>query len=193
MGGVTGQLGASLGQAISPYISNLTSGIGGQAVQQALTQSITGSVVGFTMGTGFSLLNGKSWSDTLKAGGQGALMGFGIGATTGLATGMRSAYKAGENSWTGKSKIEVTANDLGLSTTTTDRIDAGKSYPHKNDGSTFINKDGILPLQQSPDYYKEYVHPTPKVNGPGLQKVVIGGDKYYYSPDHYKTFIRFRH
>jgi hypothetical protein len=65
------------------------------------------------MGTGFSLLNGESWSDTLKAGGQGALMGFGIGATTGLATGLRSAYKAGENPWTGKS-LSSRSNDVTL-------------------------------------------------------------------------------
>jgi RHS repeat-associated protein len=110
MGGVTGQLGASLGQAISPYVSNLTSGIGGQAVQQAITQGITGSAVGFTMGTGLSLLNGESWNDALKAGGQGALMGFGIGTATGLASGLRSAYKAGENPWTGKKIIDNSSN-----------------------------------------------------------------------------------
>jgi hypothetical protein len=65
-------------------------------------QSIVGGATGFVIGTGVSLLNGESFGDALKAGGQGALMGFGIGTATGLASGLRSAYKAGENPWTGE-------------------------------------------------------------------------------------------
>jgi hypothetical protein len=34
---------------------------------------------------------------------QGAALGFVTGSVSGLASGMRSAYKAGENPWTGKS------------------------------------------------------------------------------------------
>jgi len=31
-------------------------------------------------------------------------------------------------------------------------------------------------------------------NGPGTQRIIIGkGGEYYYSPDHYKTFIRFKY
>jgi len=102
MGGLTGELGSELGGAISPLASKLTSSIGGQAVQQALTQGITGSAVGFTMNTGFALLNGDSFEDALKAGGQGALTGIAIGTVSGMANGMRDAYKAGKNPWTGK-------------------------------------------------------------------------------------------
>jgi RHS repeat-associated protein len=110
MGGVTGQLGASLGGLISPYVSNLTSGIGGQAIQQAITQGITGSAVGFTMNTGFALMNGESLGDALKAGGQGALMGFGIGVITGLSSGIRTAYRIGEDPWSGKSLSTTNAS-----------------------------------------------------------------------------------
>jgi hypothetical protein len=149
MGGVTGQLGASLGQAISPYVSNLTSGIGGQAVQQALTQSITGSSVGFTMGTGFSLLNGESWNDALKAGGQGALMGFGIGATTGLATGMRSGYKAGENPWTGRS-LNSRGNDVTLY-----RAVSPEEFADIQQNGIRVNPDGTG-YQHEKLFYKSY-------------------------------------
>jgi len=49
-----------------------------------------------------------------------------------------------------------------------------------------------LPLKGQ-DYYKEYVHPSAGVSGHGSQRIIIGkGGEYYYSPDHYKTFIRFR-
>jgi filamentous hemagglutinin len=72
---------------------------------------------------------------------------------------------------------------------TLDRIAAGKSFPHRNDGAPFLNKEGLLP-QQSSGYYREYVHPTPGVNGPGPQRVVVGqGGEMFYSPDHYRTFI----
>jgi filamentous hemagglutinin len=62
--------------------------------------------------------------------------------------------------------------------------------PHPNDGSIFRNKEGQLPAQPQ-GYYREWVHPTPGVNGPGAQRVVTGaGGEMYFTPDHYKTFIR---
>lgn len=72
---------------------------------------------------------------------------------------------------------------------TLDRIAAGKSFPHRNDGSTFKNTEGLLP-RQAAGYYREYVHPTPGVNGPGPQRIVTGqGGEIFYTPDHYRTFI----
>jgi guanyl-specific ribonuclease Sa len=58
-----------------------------------------------------------------------------------------------------------------------------------NDGSTFMNKVGLLPAQPQ-GYYREWVHPTPGVSGPGPQRIVTGsGGELFYTPDHYKTFI----
>jgi filamentous hemagglutinin len=38
--------------------------------------------------------------------------------------------------------------------------------------------------------YREFVHPTPGVNGPGAQRIIQGkSGELYYSPDHYGTFI----
>lgn len=74
-----------------------------------------------------------------------------------------------------------------------DRIKAGEKYPHKNDGSTFRNRENLLPKKQD-GYYKEYVHPTKGVEGPGLQRIITGKKgEFYYSPDHYKTFIKFKY
>jgi guanyl-specific ribonuclease Sa len=70
---------------------------------------------------------------------------------------------------------------------TIDRIKAGISDPHYHDGDVFQNRDGDLPLQ--PDgYYHEYVIRTPGVPGPGLQRLIVGGnfDVMYYSPFHYR-------
>ena len=75
---------------------------------------------------------------------------------------------------------------------TLDRIAAGKQLNFRNDGSTFENREGRLP-RKSPGYYKEYVHPTPSLSGPGPQRIVIGTKgEAYYTPDHYRTFHRIR-
>ena len=78
---------------------------------------------------------------------------------------------------------------------TLDRISSGQSFPHQNDGSIFHNRP--LPGKMTPElppqvpgYYREYVHPTPGLNGPGPQRIVIGqGGEMYYTPDHYESFI----
>ena len=54
---------------------------------------------------------------------------------------------------------------------------------------TFYNNRGDLPLQID-GYYKEYILPTPGVNGVGSQRIIRGaGGEYYYTPDHYDSFV----
>jgi guanyl-specific ribonuclease Sa len=78
---------------------------------------------------------------------------------------------------------------------TLDRIASGGRFPHRNDGSIFQNRplpgrtSPELPAQ-APGYYREYVHPTPGISGPGPQRVIVGqGGEMFYTPDHYQTFI----
>ncbi len=72
---------------------------------------------------------------------------------------------------------------------TIDRIRLGRGNPHPSDGETFFNRERRLPIKPG-GYYREYVHPTPGVIGPGLRRVVRGcGGDLYFSPDHYRTFI----
>lgn len=75
--------------------------------------------------------------------------------------------------------------DLGP---TLDRIRRGErlSFPH--DGTIFQNREGRLP-RKSAGYYREYVHPTPRLPGPGPQRIVTGAEgEVYYTADHYQTF-----
>ncbi|MDZ4684718.1 MAG: ribonuclease domain-containing protein [Planctomycetaceae bacterium] len=75
---------------------------------------------------------------------------------------------------------------------TLDRIERGERHPHRNDGGTFRNLEGRLPKKPS-GYYREYVHPTPELDGPGPQRVVLGRDgEIYYTADHYQSFRRIR-
>jgi ribonuclease T1 len=75
---------------------------------------------------------------------------------------------------------------------TLERIARGEKHPHRNDGGTFRNLEGRLPKQPT-GYYTEYVHPTPGVDGPGPQRLVLGREgEVYYTPDHYLSFQRMR-
>lgn len=75
---------------------------------------------------------------------------------------------------------------------TLDRIARGERHSHRNDGGTFRNLEGRLPKQPT-GYYKEYVHPTPGLSGPGPQRLILGDrDEVYYTADHYRTFKRIR-
>lgn len=76
---------------------------------------------------------------------------------------------------------------------TIDRIQGGEKFPHRNDGTTFQNREGRLPQPEQPTliggYYTEYVVPTPGVNGPGAQRLIFGaGGEIYYTGDHCLTF-----
>jgi guanyl-specific ribonuclease Sa len=72
--------------------------------------------------------------------------------------------------------------------TTLARIQAGTLLDFPNDGATFQNRERRLPRKPA-GYYKEYVHPTPGLRGPGPQRIVAGeGGEFYYTPDHYRTF-----
>jgi ribonuclease T1 len=85
----------------------------------------------------------------------------------------------------------VHKGDIDL-TPTLARIERGERHEHRNDGSTFRNLEGRLPKQPA-GYYKEYVHPTPGIGGPGPQRIVIGQKgEAYYTHDHYGTFKKVR-
>ncbi|PIU19196.1 MAG: hypothetical protein COT18_08805 [Elusimicrobia bacterium CG08_land_8_20_14_0_20_59_10] len=84
----------------------------------------------------------------------------------------------------------------------------GVHLPYSQDGATFSNKEGGLPVQPK-GFYKEYTLLTgnaphtvtigettyqvaPDLSARGSERIIIGGgEKIYYTPDHYKTYIQF--
>ena len=86
----------------------------------------------------------------------------------------------------------VYRGDVDLSRTIA-RIKAGrKQSEFRNDGSVFQNRERRLP-RQSAGYYREWVHPTPGLSGPGPQRIVTGdGGEFYYTLDHYESFQRLK-
>ena len=92
---------------------------------------------------------------------------------------------------TGRATTDIIAGPNGLVNvrSTIDRINAGGKFPHRNDGSIFQNREGLLPKQPL-GYYKEFVHPTPGAKGPGAQRIIQGqSGELFYTPDHYGSFI----
>jgi ribonuclease T1 len=77
---------------------------------------------------------------------------------------------------------------------TLDLIRQGGPFPYAKDGVVFGNYERILPKQPR-GYYHEYTVPTPRQRGRGAQRLIVGGQpvasgEYYYTPDHYRTFLR---
>ena len=67
-------------------------------------------------------------------------------------------------------------------------IDEGGPFPYDKDGSTFQNREGILPDRPN-GYYAEYTVITPGASNRGARRIVGGDDgELYYTDDHYESF-----
>ena len=65
-------------------------------------------------------------------------------------------------------------------------------FPHRQDGTTFGNREKRLPLRAN-GYYREYTVKTPGAKDRGARRIVAGnGGEFYYTADHYRTFMRIR-
>ena len=107
MGAVTSYVGGQLSSKISPYVSKLTSNIPvGPVVEDMLTQSITSGTTGFTLGAGFTAINGGSFEESMQAGWNNAKVGLATGGVSGFASGMQRARAENVNWLTGKSNAK---------------------------------------------------------------------------------------
>ncbi|MBO9718349.1 MAG: ribonuclease [Pseudoxanthomonas sp.] len=73
------------------------------------------------------------------------------------------------------------------------RIQRGESFPNRQDGSVFGNREQRLPARER-GYYREFTVPTPGLSHRGARRIVTGGDpprEWYYTGDHYDSFRRF--
>ena len=69
-------------------------------------------------------------------------------------------------------------------------VDAGGPFPYEKDGSTFGNREGILPDEPG-GYYAEYTVPKPGEDDRGPWRLVTGdGGEVYWTQDHYSSFER---
>jgi ribonuclease T1 len=73
---------------------------------------------------------------------------------------------------------------------TLELIKAGGPFPYPQDGRIFSNRERLLP-HKNRGYYREYTVRTPGVRGRGARRIVAGGSgEFYYTADHYRSFMR---
>ena len=64
--------------------------------------------------------------------------------------------------------------------------------PYPQDGKTFGNRERRLPLRAN-GYYREYTVKTPGARDRGARRIIAGnGGEFYYTEDHYRSFMRIR-
>ena len=67
-------------------------------------------------------------------------------------------------------------------------IERGGPFPHRQDGETFQNREGLLPSRRAGDY-KEYTVDTPGSDDRGARRIIAGaGGERYWTDDHYDSF-----
>ena len=71
---------------------------------------------------------------------------------------------------------------------TLELIASDAPFPYGKDGSTFSNREGILP-QQPTGFYAEYTVDTPGSDDRGARRIIGGDDgSRFYTSDHYSSF-----
>jgi ribonuclease T1 len=72
--------------------------------------------------------------------------------------------------------------------TTLSLIQQDGPFPFARDGSTFQNRERLLPLKPA-NYYREYTVITPGASDRGARRIVAGAEgEFYYTDDHYASF-----
>jgi len=67
-------------------------------------------------------------------------------------------------------------------------IKDGGPFPYSKDGSTFQNRERILPSQPQ-GFYQEYTVETPGSDDRGARRIIGGDDgSRFYTDDHYASF-----
>jgi ribonuclease T1 len=67
-------------------------------------------------------------------------------------------------------------------------INSGGPYPYRQDGTTFQNREEMLPSQR-PGFYREFTVTTPGSPDRGARRVVAADDgARFYTSDHYQSF-----
>ncbi|RXP46196.1 hypothetical protein EC396_14395 [Lutibacter sp. HS1-25] len=106
IGAASAGIAAPIAGAISSQMSTVFSGVKNTLVQQMIIQSTTQAGTGFTLSTSFSLLQGESLENSLKAGTNAAASGFVSGAVTAFGN-----HVAANNKSAREAKLAALAED----------------------------------------------------------------------------------
>ena len=138
----------------------------------------------FITGRGLSRV---AWRQALRTGGVVAV------ATALLLSGTPSLARSSDQPG---SLPTVSLADLPPEARHTERlIRSGGPFPYSKDGTTFFNRERLLPARPR-GHYREYTVKTPGSRDRGARRIVCGGEPpvnpeaCYYTADHYSSFRR---
>jgi ribonuclease T1 len=131
-------------------------------------------------------LGPRWWSRSLQATALAACLASGpwLGADQAWA---RSASSAGVEQTVALAELPSEARH------TRRLIEQGGPFPYRKDGTTFFNRERLLPSKPR-GYYREYTVRTPGASNRGARRIVCGGQEptrpsnCYYTSDHYASF-----
>lgn len=131
-------------------------------------------------------LSARWWSRSVWATAWLLCLVFGFASSTQLVW-ARSAATAGVEQTVVLSELPPEARH------TRRLIDEGGPFPYRKDGTTFFNRERLLPSKPR-GYYREYTVRTPGASNRGARRIVCGGQEptkpsnCYYTADHYASF-----
>ena len=102
-GAITGYVGGKLADKLTPYVSKYISNMfDGPVLQDMVTNGVVSGATGFTVGAGWTALNGGSFEESMQGGWNSAKVGFAVGGATGSFAGWQRARVEDVSPWTGK-------------------------------------------------------------------------------------------
>lgn len=190
------------------WAPKISSGISSLGIKSPVLKEILGKAylygsVGATIDAGATLINGGTSEDVFHATLRGGGIGLVSGAVSGFTDGIRISKSNNVNPWTGNNSNTKhlqtgTASDYKEVIDffdiqpTINRINRGDKLHYRHDGDIFYNNKNILP--QVEGGYREWVVPTSTLPNyrPGPQRILTSDGMWFYTPDHYETFIRIK-
>ena len=120
------------------------------------------------------------------------LVGFALVAALGIRVGQSGSGSGASSAVDPASGLPTIARSAlpREAQATLDLIAAGGPFPYDQDGSTYQNRERLLPSRPA-GTYREYTVETPGSPDRGARRIVTASTgEAYWTPDHYASFAR---
>lgn len=168
-GAITGYVGGKLADTFTPYVSKYISNIfDGPMFQDMATNSLVSGATGFSVGAGWTALNGGSFEESMQAGWNSAKVGLAVGGATGSLSGWQRAKEAHVSPWTGESTQRHHSDPKFMGGDPNQRLTPMSKSRHSN-----LHRDMSEYLRQHTDANGHHMRPQSNNSGPKI--------RYYFS------------
>lgn len=165
-GAITGYVGGKLADKFTPYVSKYISNMfDGPMLQDMVTNSVVSGATGFTVGAGWTALNGGSFEESMQAGWNSAKVGFAVGGAVGSLSGWQRAKEARVSPWTGESIQRHHSDPKFMGGDPNQRLTPMSKSRHKD-----LHKDMYRYLEQHTDANGNHMRPLPNNSGYDIRR-----------------------